>query len=704
MGKINVLGFDIANLIAAGEVVERPASVVKELTENAIDAGAKSITVEIKRGGISFIRVSDNGSGIEPDDLPLTVLRHATSKIATAEDLISIGTLGFRGEALAAIAAVCKMRILTKTGSTEMGSAMECDGGEIVNVMETGCAAGTTVITSELFYNVPARRKFLKKDATEGAAVTALMEKIALSCPYVAVKYIVDGDVRFMTSGDGDLKGAIYSVFGREMASRMSPVDRTDSRGIRVHGYVGEPDLVRANKNHEIFFINGRYVKCRSAMAGLEQAYVSNIPSQKFPVCVLNMDLNPETVDVNVHPSKLDVKFADERAVFEAVYYAALNALQGGTRPQLRLQKTLEQPMDLPFRSFDEQIKDKKRLSYLADNGLCTVMPQEEEKPQIKPEAIPPLVSRTEPVAIPTRESDLISQAFPDFSPAAVEKATARYSPLQAFVPVEQGPQNTPQKMQIHLGEHIDEKPLAPVSEREVNVEEDGAPGGIHLLQSAAAGEVQTDSLASINRRADIPEYTILGEAFNYYVIVQLEDRLLLIDKHAAHERILFDELCHRMNVKDKRAQILMFPLKVKLSEAEILALEIYQEDIKAIGFRVQLKKRVGEVIISEIPEEIGRDSAGDMIAELAAGLSDGTGNVETAKRKFFEAKLFSASCKAAIKGGRVYGEQHLRWICDRLLQNPDKGGSAIKTCPHGRPVAFEITKNSLESQFERIT
>lgn len=700
MGKINVLGFDIANLIAAGEVVERPASVVKELTENAIDAGAKSITVEIKRGGISFIRVSDNGSGIEPDDLPLTVLRHATSKIATAEDLISIGTLGFRGEALAAIAAVCKMRILTKTGGTEMGSAMECDGGEIVNVMETGCANGTTVITSELFYNVPARRKFLKKDATEGAAVTALMEKIALSCPHVAVKYIVDGDVRFMTSGDGDLKGAIYSVFGREMASRMSPVDRTDSRGIRVHGYVGEPDLVRANKNHEIFFINGRYVKCRSAMAGLEQAYVSNIPSQKFPVCVLNMELNPETVDVNVHPSKLDVKFADERAVFESVYYAVLNALQGGTRPQLRLQKTLEQPIDLPFRSFDEQIKDKKRLSYLADNGLCTVIPQEKEKPQIKPEAIPPLVSRTESVVNPTHESDLISQAFPDFSSGAAEKATARYSLLQAFVPVEQEPQDTPRKMQIH----IDEKSSDPALERKKSTSEDDTPGGIHLLQSASAGEVQTDSLASINRRADIPEYTILGEAFNCYVIVQLEDRLLLIDKHAAHERILFNELCHRMDLKDKRAQILMFPLKVKLSEAEILALEAYQEDIKAIGFRIQLKKRVGEVIISEIPEEIGRDNAGDMIAELAAGLSDGTGNVETAKRKFFEAKLFSASCKAAIKGGRVYGEQHLRWICDRLLQNPDKGGSAIKTCPHGRPVAFEITKNSLESQFERIT
>ena len=255
---------------------------------------------------------------------------------------------------------------------------MECDGGEIVNVVETGCAGGTTVIASELFYNVPARRKFLKKDATEGAAVTALVEKIALSCPHVAVKYIIDGDVRFMTSGDGDLKGTIYSVFGREMASRMSPVDRTDSRGIRIHGYIGEPDLVRSNKNHEIFFINGRYVKCRTAMAGLEQAYISHIPVQKFPVCVLNMDLNPETIDVNVHPSKLEVKFADERTVYEAVYYAVLNALQKVSRPQLRLGKVIEQPIELPFKTFHEQIKDPKRLAYLQSSGLCTVRSQEE--------------------------------------------------------------------------------------------------------------------------------------------------------------------------------------------------------------------------------------------------------------------------------------------------------------------------------------
>ncbi|MCI8611978.1 MAG: DNA mismatch repair endonuclease MutL [Clostridiales bacterium] len=696
MGKINVLSFDIANLIAAGEVVERPASVVKELTENAIDAGASSITVEIKHGGISLIRVSDNGGGMEADDLPLAVLRHATSKIATAEDLASIATLGFRGEALAAIAAVCKMRILSKPASAEMGSSMECDGGEIINVMETGCAGGTTVITSELFYNVPARRKFLKKDATEGAAVTALVEKVALSCPHVAVKYIVDGDVRFMTSGDGDLKGAIYSVFGREMASRMSPVDRTDSRGIRIHGYIGEPDLVRSNKNHEIFFINGRYVKCRTAMAGLEQAYISQIPVQKFPVCVLNMDLNPETIDVNVHPSKLEVKFADERAIYESVYYAVLNALQADSRPQLRLEKTMEQRLPLPFKTFNEQMKDQKRLSYLESNGLCTVRTKENEKEQIVPSTPNTAASAA------TWEAELKEMTFPAFSPTVLTSQQSQFSPLQAFVPVERGSADTPQKMQLHIGETIEEKAAVVDIQKAMMPDTDIVGDG--EKNSASVVEETGDILASLKQHEDIPEYTILGEAFNCYVIVQLEDRILLIDKHAAHERILFDELCKRMDAKEKHAQILMFPLKLKLEDEELLALEEYKEDIKATGFQIQIKKRSGEVIISEIPEEIGRDGASDMIAELAAGLSNGTGSVEATRRKFFEAKLFSASCKAAIKGGRVYGEQHLRWICDHLLQTPDKGGSAVKTCPHGRPVAFEITKNSLESQFERIT
>ena len=318
--------------------------------------------------------------------------------------------------------------------------------------------------------------------------------------------------------------------------------------------------------------------------------------------------------------------------------------MQADSRPQLRLEKTMEQRLPLPFKTFNEQIKDQKRLSYLESSGFCTVRAKENEE-QVTQSA----ADTAAPVA--TWESE----------------------------------------------ENIPIEDVQQAAQMDTNIAGDGEKNAV-----SAVGE--TDILASLKQNADVPEYTILGEAFNCYVIVQLEDRILLIDKHAAHERILFDELCKRMDAKEKHAQILMFPLKLKLVDEELLALEEYKEDIKATGFQIQIKKRPGEVIISEIPEEIGRDSASDMIAELAAGLSDGTGSVEATKRKFFEAKLFSASCKAAIKGGRVYGEQHLRWICNHLLQTPDKEGSAVKTCPHGRPVAFEITKNSLESQFERIT
>ena len=635
MGKINILSFDIANLIAAGEVVERPSSVVKELVENAIDAGATAITVEIRHGGISLIRVSDNGSGIDPDDLPLTVLRHATSKISAAEDLIRIGTLGFRGEALAAIAAVCKLRISTKMAECEMGSVMECEGGEITGITEAGCPNGTTVSASELFYNVPARRKFLKKDATEAAAVTALVERIALSCPGVSLKYVMDGEVRFMTSGDGDLKAAIYAVFGRETALRLSPVERTDSSGIRVHGFAGEPDLVRANKNQEIFYINGRYVRSRTAMAALEQAYMTRIPAGKFPVCVLNIEMNPETVDVNVHPAKLEVKFANERVIFEAVYYAVLNALQANTRPELRFGEQRENPFSI-FRD-------------------------------------PPKQSTAAPTAAYTART-------PDTSPVATyteRRKQSTFSPLQAFAPVETDPEEKPAKLQI---------PIAPPAEPIV-------PPAEPTAESSVSPAVEEE----------IPEYLILGEAYNCYVIVQLADRLLLIDKHAAHERILFDLLCTRMYSQTRRSQVLLFPIQVHLNDEEMLALEEYGEEIRTIGFAIELKKALREAIVSEIPEEISRDGAADMVETLASGLAAGTVSVETAKRKFFEEALFTASCKAAIKGGRIYGEAHLRWICDHLLQTPKDGRDVIKTCPHGRPVAYEISKNTLDRSFDRI-
>ncbi len=673
MARINVLGFDIANLIAAGEVVDRPSSVVKELCENAIDAGAKNVTVEIRHGGTTYIRVSDNGCGIDSEDLPLAVLRHATSKISKAEDLASIGTLGFRGEALAAIAAVCRLKIVSKTADAPMGTQMECEGGEIVDIMETGCAKGTTVVARELFYNVPARRKFLKKDATETAAVSAVMEKIALSEPSVSIKYVTDGEVRFVTNGDGNLRSVIYSIYGKDVARRIVEVDRDDGNGIRVWGFVSEPDLIRSNRNSENFFINGRFVKSKTAMASLEQAYATRIPKEKFPFAVLNIELNPGAVDVNVHPSKLEVKFANERVIFEAIYYAVLSALEGeSSRPQL------------------------------------TVYPTEKPKP--KPVDI---TAKREPEVKPAPKADPLKKNDSFF----VQGEDAR-KVLSAFVAVESKPKDRPDKTQIKIEEAIKQAEAPKVEPKPTTaaVKSNYVSSQPVVAQPKAESkpivsptptvEVKTEreeSKQEIGPKEEVPDYIIAGEVFNCYVIVQLEDRILMIDKHAAHERILFDEMCQRMKSKAKHSQILMLPLNIPLSEEELVSLEDYSEQIKSLGFVYRVEKEKKRVSITEIPDELSREAASDMICELATQLAEGTGSVEATEAKFFEAKLYQASCKAAIKGGRVYSKEHLKWICDRLLKKPGEDGAVIKTCPHGRPVAFEIKKSSIERQFNRL-
>ena len=672
MGKINVLGFDIANLIAAGEVVDRPASVVKELLENAIDAGAHAITVEIQRGGASFIRVSDNGCGIAYEDLPLAILRHATSKIARAEDLESIATLGFRGEALAATAAVSKLRILSKTKDSSFGSLLEASGGEDVTVSETGCADGTTVIVEDLFFNVPARRKFLKKDATETAAVTGVVEKAALSVPDIAIKYIADGEVRFVTSGDGRLDGVIYALYGREVAKRILHVDRTDG-GIRVSGYISEADFVRSNRNMENFFINGRFVKSRTAMAAVEQAYVSKMQADKFPFCVLNIELNPAAVDVNVHPSKLEVKFSNERIIFDAIYYTVLGALEtSASRPEL---------------SFTGQ----------------TV-------PNVKPE-LPEALFGKKSAAKPDKQPSAPQKPAPGSAFLTGEDARRV---LNAFVPVEgRGEYATRRKDQLSLHIPATEKtaasapipprPAAPVMQTPAvpPIAPEKPVAAAVAAPATKPAEAPTKPAAEEPSPAPIPPYLILGEAYNCYVILQLEDRLLVVDKHAAHERILFDQLCAAMRTREKRAQILMFPIEVTLTAAECDAAREYDAQLRSMGFGFRIED--GKCLLSEIPEELSRDQAEDVLVTMAGRLAEGAGSVESAGAEFFETTLWQAACKAAIKGGRQYGEAHIRWICDRILQAPDKGGSVIKTCPHGRPVAFEIKKSSLERQFARL-
>ncbi len=662
-GRINVLGFEIANMIAAGEVVDRPASAVKELVENSLDAGATSVTVEIKRGGIGFIRVSDNGSGMDSEDVPLAVLRHATSKISSAEDLAAICTLGFRGEALAAISAVSHLKILTKTADAPMGTLLCCDGGEITEYTETGCAVGTTVIAEELFYNVPARRKFMKKDSTEAATVTAVMEKLALSSPDVSFKYILDGDVRFVTPGDGDLYGAAYVIFGRAAASRLIKFDRSDG-GIRVWGYTSEPDFVRSNHNMQYFFINGRYIRSKTVTAAVDNAYATRIAKERFPFCIINIEITPGLVDVNVHPSKLEVKFTNERLIYEAVYYAILDVVtKDNSMPELNIPSRPQIPVSPPPRV-------EQPYTPVSMAKPAAPPSRDDEKPQ---------APTARPASPPINKSPWVS------APAANELRNP-------FISSESS-------KQMRITE-VGQSAFVSVSPDTEN--EDAPPTETAVKPETPASSDQTDTVPDA---PDVPEYRIIGEAYNCYVVVELEDRLVFIDKHAAHERIIFDELCRKLREGSTHGQMLLFPIKEKITASEADALDEYRESFEKLGFSFTCDKLRGEVTVSAIPEEIGRDSAPDMLVSLAGNLADGIGTIDAAGIEFFEKKLFQASCKAAIKGGRVYRGGEINYICDKLLCRPaDSKDSAIKTCPHGRPVAFELRKNSIERQFSRLT
>lgn len=704
MGKINILGFDVANMIAAGEVVDRPSSVVKELLENALDAGGTSITVEIRRGGVTYIRVTDNGCGMDTDDLPTALLRHATSKIRTADDLTDITTLGFRGEALAAISSVSRIRIYSKVRENNFGALLEADGGEIVGITETGCADGTTVIVEDLFFNVPARRKFLKKDSTEAIAAGTVIEKIALSRPDVSIKFISDGEIKFMTAGNGRLSETVFALFGRETAKRMIPLDRFDEEsGIRVSGFVSAPDMQRSNRNMQNFFINGRFVKSKTASAALEQAYTSRIPVDKFPACVMNLTINPAAVDVNVHPAKLEVKFANEKLVFDAVYYAVLSALDAeASRPELRVGKTegaarnaagisnapANAAMQRVMKSSGVTANDIKNAFVPMDGGESHSRAKQSSA-QIELPAnrggSTSGIAKDAPSGITYNEMLRMHRDAMDKADAALEKSgthtadaqPAPYDDTDAPMTVREQPRDTESDPQP--------KKAAP--------------------ENTGSADIKSNTETSEPDPSDIPEYIILGEAFNCYILVQLSDRILVIDKHAAHERILFDELCRKMRSSQKNSQLLVAPIELTVSNTESDALCEYGAEIRSIGFEFTVSRQSvaqGKVSVTEIPDFLSTDEAEELFATLISRLTDSTATVESAAAEFFESRLWQAACKAAIKGGRIYDTAHLRWICDRLLQKPDGNRSPIRTCPHGRPVAFDIMKSSIERQFER--
>ena len=674
MGKINVLPFAVANLIAAGEVVDRPASVIKELMENAIDAGADRITVEIQNGGVTFMRVTDNGCGMTPEDLPVAIRRHATSKIRVAEDLDGILTLGFRGEALAAIASVSDVRIISKTADAQFGSVLEAHGGNIASVREQGCSTGTSVIVENLFANVPARRKFLKKDVTEAMAVTANVEKVALSNPQIAFRLIVDGNLKLETAGDGNLQNTIYAVFGKEFASRLIEVN-SDHEGIAIKGFIGRTDNFKANRNYQNFFINGRFVKSKTAMAALEQAYTSYMPPEKFPCCVLYITINPARVDVNVHPAKLEVKFSNEKAVFEAIYYTVRTALESNvTRPSMQLNfgtRTAKSAFAPKVSEAIAPVKDGK-IESLASRQLSYDL---ENRTQPQPQA---RMTAEEYRNLYATNKQGTAPAHSASKPPVLPKEAPELVKNEKRVPIVEEPKAAPTAapMPVPAPQKVEEK-----------IAEENVPAP---QKAEASAPVVAPQEAPV-----VPFYRIVGEVFNSYVIVQVEDKMLIIDKHAAHERILFEQLKAGLAQVEVVSQMLMLPIDVMMTSGEVEALKEYNEELEKIGFSLRYARNT--VSVDAIPEEVDSAAVPDMLGSMAGRILDATGSVKLTRDIIFEKALYQAACKAAIKAGRSYADEHVKWIVDKLMTIPD-----ITFCPHGRPVALEMSHHTLDKQFDR--
>ena len=695
MGKINVLSFEVANLIAAGEVVDRPSSVIKELMENSIDSGADRITVEIQHGGVTFMSVSDNGCGIEPEDLPTAIRRHATSKIKEASDLDGICTLGFRGEALAAIASVSRLRIISKTKGAQVGAVLEADCGNILGVSERGASEGTRVIVEDLFANVPARRKFLKKDVTEAMAVSAYVEKIALSRPDIAFRLIVDGTQKIDTVGDGNLKNTIYSLFGRDFASKLIPADLSVD-GIRVSGFIGRTDNVRANRNYQNFFINGRYIKSKTACAAIEQAYTSYIPSEKFPCCILRIDINPSAVDVNVHPAKLEVKFSNERPVFEAIYYAARNALEANiTRPSID-PSTLWNTNKL-VSEMKTPISEKRGESLQKRQLTAELYTKSEQK---EPEKSKSTNISTSVNHVPSPIPEKKASAFEHITAEQYVKEYLNVSPEIKSVPKTSAEKNSSEKVFQTKEDKTFREPVAQIS---INTPQDAktVPQETHTVNSLADDQKKTNKLSKedTGHRDGFQnlslEYRIVGEVFNSYVIVERGDTMLLIDKHAAHERIIFEGLKASMRSHEPSPQLLLLPVEIMMTSDEIRILDDYRGDFEAVGFEFSVGKYT--VSVTAIPEGVEIDAVGDMLTVMAERIKENTGSAKLTRDIVFEKALYQGSCKAAIKAGREYAPEHIKWIVDKLMQIPD-----ITFCPHGRPVAMEMSHKALDRQFER--
>ena len=627
----NIIQLDrhTSDLIAAGEVVERPASVVKELVENAMDAGATQITVEIRSGGMSYIRVTDNGSGILPDEVETAFLRHATSKLRDAKGLEAIATLGFRGEALAAISAVSRMEVITCCSDDGEGRRVLNEGGRILSNEPFGCPRGTTMIVRDLFFNTPARLKFMKTDRAEGSAVTGAVIRSALSDPSVSVKYVKDGSVEFHTPGDGRPESCIYALFGRDFFNGLLPVSLDDGT-VSVTGYISRPSHVKGNRSSQFFFVNGRSVHSRTLQAVLEQAYRNNLFTGRFPACILFIRLGYGSVDVNVHPTKREVKFSNEKAVNDAVYYAALGALEQ-SRP----------------------IADRVREPSAS-------------APDSVPAAPETAASKPKPAA-----------AGGGFASMSADEFRRRSGASGGF---RAGGSRVPG------GPFPRKAPSSPSADTFRAPEEDPGQTGIDLPAPAPSAP---ESAASGAAGGETPGYRVIGEALQTYILVEQGDSLWLIDKHAAHERMQFDRL--KAQDRETMVQPLLLPVICSFSPEDTDLLLEHAAELGELGFSAEPFGR-GRLAVRQLPSHVAQDDAETVLNELCAVFRRG-GRPEDSRT---DRILATMACKSAVKAGSVSDPEELALIAERVMSGE------VRYCPHGRPVAVEMSRTSLDRSFKR--
>lgn len=687
---IHVLDSRTIDRIAAGEVVERPASVVKELVENAIDAGSTAITVEAKEGGIEFIRVTDNGCGIEREQLPTAFLRHATSKIEDADDLNHIASLGFRGEALSSIAAVSRVEIITKRKENLTGTRMVLEGAKEQSIDEIGAPDGTTFLMRNLFFNTPVRRKFLKQPATEGSYITDLMEHLALSRPDISFKFVLGNQTRFHTSGNGDLREVIYRIYGREIAAQLVPI-QMEENGIKVEGYLGKPVLVRSNRNFEIYFINGRFIRSGVIAKAIEEGYKQYLMQHKFPLCVLHITMDTETVDVNVHPSKMDVRFSDGIAFARMMSEKIATTLRNremipdaSLEDEKSIQKKEQEDRKASWKEHTPEVFEKKREeSYrVMEAAKYEAVPKDRREFIQKPiwqethAGIQTSLRKPEPVSEQTEEPNPATAASPEtkeddfFVEAAPPEPKSETSSEPVICP--------------ETAEVIEPKEDSPA----LTQPEDKGP----VVKDVQQMNLFEEKLLSVQNRS---RYRIIGQVFDTYWLIQFEDKLFIIDQHAAHEKVKYERLMKQFHEKSVVSQRLMPPIIVSLTGQEESILHTYEDAFAQLGFEIEAFGG-NEYALRSVPVDLYGCSERELFLAVLDELSQETGN--RGNFQVIEEKIASMSCKAAVKGNNRLSLQEAEQLIDELLtlDNP-------YNCPHGRPTIITMTETDLEKKFKRI-